>query len=132
MLLDVIADRVLLPVDRLFTAGEPDRLALATMEVLRRNLVPLRVLEPWIARLAAAAGTARVVRRPRPVPAPAATPRRSCARSTSSSRSAPEPPEVRSDLLLVLVDALQATNPHYLRRTRRAPVARLTVGSLPP
>ena len=50
-MLDVIADRLLLPVDRLFTAGEPDRLALATMKVLRRNRVPLRVLEPWIARL---------------------------------------------------------------------------------
>ncbi|MCW3005221.1 MAG: hypothetical protein JWQ20_4519, partial [Conexibacter sp.] len=55
VLLDVIADRLLLPVDRLFTNGEPDRLALATMTVLRRNVVPLRVLEPWIARLAAAA-----------------------------------------------------------------------------
>ena len=53
MVLDVIADRVLLPVDRLFTNGEPDRLAAATMAVLRRNIVPLRVIEPWIARLAA-------------------------------------------------------------------------------
>ena len=56
MLLDVLADRLLLPVDRLFTNGEPDRLAAATMAVLRRNCVSLRVVEPWIARLAAAAG----------------------------------------------------------------------------
>ena len=56
VVLDVIADRVLLPVDRLFTNGEPDRLAAATMAVLRRNIVSLRVIEPWIARLAATAG----------------------------------------------------------------------------
>ena len=117
VLLDVIADRVLLPVDRLFTSGEPDRLARATMAVLRRNLVPLRVLEPWIARLAAA-------RRRTPAVA-TTTATRSSSRgnaealpagaATCSSRSAPRPPEVRSDLLLVLVDALRATNPHFLR-----------------
>ena len=56
MVLDVIADRLLLPVDPLFSNGEPDRLAAATMGVLRRNIVSLRVIEPWIARLAATAG----------------------------------------------------------------------------
>src|SRR3954452_15412994 len=56
VVLDVIADRVLLPVDRLFTNGEPDRLAAATMAVLRRNIVSLQVIEPWVARLAATAG----------------------------------------------------------------------------
>jgi uncharacterized protein DUF2785 len=118
VVLDVIADRLLLPVDRLFTSGEPDRLALATMKVLRRNRVPLRVLEPWIARLGAAAAT----------------------RSSYSDRDpfllggnaeqflralylqlslAPQPPEVRSDLLLVVVDTLKSTNPHYLRLASR-------------
>ena len=75
------------------------------------------VLEPWVAP----ARPPRPARRRRRTTtatrsSPAATPRPSCGRSTSSSRSAPEPPEVRSDLLLVLVDALRATNPHYLRR----------------
>ena len=55
VLLDVIADRLLLPADTVFTAGEPDRLAAATMTVLRRNLVPLGVVEPWVARLTATA-----------------------------------------------------------------------------
>ena len=36
-------------------SGEPDRLARATMTVLRRRLVPLRIIEPWLARMAAAA-----------------------------------------------------------------------------
>ena len=85
------------------------------MAVLRRNVVPLRVLEPWIARLAAAAGARASYddrdpylerRQRRGVPARAAT---------CSSRSRREPPDVRSDLLLVLVDALRATNPHYLQ-----------------
>ena len=68
----------------------------------------------------------RPAARPRPAPARSATttgdpflvggnaagvPARA---ATSSSRSAPRPPAVRSDLLLVLVDALRATNPHYL------------------
>ena len=29
---------------------------------------------------------------------------------------APHPPEVRSDLLLVMVDALRTSNPHYLQQ----------------
>ena len=116
VVLDVIADRVLLPVDRLFTAGEPDRLALATMKVLRRNLVPLRVLEPWIARLAATAGTQGSYddRDPFLVGGNAQAFLRALHLQLVLG---PKPPEVRSDLLLVLVQALKATNPHYLSTT---------------
>jgi hypothetical protein len=116
VVLDVIADRVLLPVDRLFTAGEPDRLALATMKVLRRNLVPLRVLEPWIARLAAAAGTQGSYddRDPFLVGGNAQAFLRALYLQLAMG---PKPPEFRTDLLLVLVDALKATNPHYLSTT---------------
>ncbi len=56
-MLDVLADRILLPVEQVFSCGEPDRLAAATMAILRRDLVPLSVLEPWIARLAQAAAS---------------------------------------------------------------------------
>ena len=48
----------------------------------------------------------------------AATPRRSCARCTSSCCCRPTPPEIRSDLLLVLGDALRAANPAYLKANR--------------
>jgi hypothetical protein len=118
VVLDVIADRLLLPVDRLFTAGEPDRLALATMKVLRRNRVPLRVLEPWIARLAAAAAprSSHDDRDPYLAGGNAEAFLRSLYLQLSLG---PLPPEVRSDLLLVVVDALKATNPHYLRPTSR-------------
>jgi len=116
VVLDVIADRVLLPVDRLFTAGEPDRLALATMKVLRRNMVPLQVLEPWIARLAATAGIQASYddRDPFLIGGNAQAFLRALHLQLVLG---PKPPEVRSDLLLVLVQALKATNPHYLAAT---------------
>ena len=118
VVLDVIADRLLLPVERLFAAGEPDRLALATMKVLRRDLVPLRVLEPWIARLGAAAGTRSSYDDRDPfLPGGNAE---AFLRSLYLQLSlGAQPPEVRSDLLLVVVDTLKETNPHYLRPATR-------------
>ena len=113
VLLDVIADRVLDRTDRLFASGETDRLAHATLEVLRRNVVPLRVLEPWIARVAAGArlGSARG----------ATDPYLSCGNAEQFLRSlylqlslGSRPPQLRSDLLLVVVDALKSTNSAYL------------------
>ena len=49
---------------RAYAHGEPDRMALATMTVLRRNVVPLSVVEPWVARIAA--GRRARLRRRRP------------------------------------------------------------------
>jgi hypothetical protein len=114
VILDVIADRVLLPVDRLFTNGEPDRLALATIQVLRRNAVPLAVLEPWIARLAAAAGTLASYddRDPFLRGGNAEAFLRALHLQLALG---PRPPEVRSDLLLAVVDALRSSNPQYLQ-----------------
>jgi len=116
VVLDVIADRLLMPVDALFTNGEPDRLAMATMAVLRRNAVPLRVLEPWIARIAAAAGTLGSYddRDPHLLGGNAQSFLRALYVQLALSAN---PPAVRSDLLLVLVDALKASNPHYLGPT---------------
>jgi Protein of unknown function (DUF2785) len=115
VLLDVLADRLVLPADAVYTAGEPDRLAAATMAVLRRNLVPLGVVEPWVARLAATAAA--------DTPS-AADPYLRRGNPESFLRAlhlqlllSPEPPEIRSDLLLVLGDALRAANPAYLSRT---------------
>jgi hypothetical protein len=112
VLLDVIADRLTMPVETQFVSGEPDRMAAATMNVLRRNVVPLSVLEPWVVRLASAA-TARAPRGTDPF----------LRRGNSESflralylqlALAPHPPAVRPDLLLVVVDALRRTNPYYL------------------
>jgi len=112
VMLDVLADRVLLSTDTLFGAGEPDRMATATMQILRRNVVPLAVLEPWIARLANAA-TYR--------PHTDVDPFLSTGNAEAFLRAlylqlslAPRHPDVRADLLLTLVGALRASNPHYL------------------
>jgi hypothetical protein len=113
VLLDVLADRLLARDTGLLTCGEPDRMAMATMRVLRRNAVSLKVLEPWINRIAAAAapmggsedrdpfldsGNAQAFLR---------------ALYLQLSLAA-DPPQVRPDLILVLVEVLRATNAQYL------------------
>jgi hypothetical protein len=95
------------------THGEPDRMAAATMSILRRNVVPLRVLEPWVARIAS---TARRRSGEDRDPFLATGNAQAFLRALYLQLAlAPRPPEVRSDLLLVLVDALRQSNPHYLR-----------------
>jgi hypothetical protein len=116
VLLDVVADRLLLPVDRLFSSGEADRLAFATIAILRRNVVPLRVLEPWIARIASAAGTRS--RYDDQDPYLAGGHAEAFLRALYLQLSlGTKPPQVRSDLLLVVVDALKRTNHGYLAAT---------------
>jgi len=112
VLLDVIADRVLLDTPTPLTSGEPDRLAAATMSVLRRRLVPLRIIEPWLARITASATATG---------GPDQDPYRTTANPESFLRAlhiqvafAPEPIDVRADLLLELVAALRTTNAAYL------------------
>ena len=116
VLLDVVADRLLLPVDRLFSSGEGDRLAFTTVAILRRNVVPLRVLEPWIARIAAAAGTRSSYDDRDPYLAGGNAEAFLRALYLQLSLGA-RPPQLRSDLLLVVVDALKATNHGYLATT---------------
>ena len=112
VLLDVIADRVLLETPTPLTSGEPDRLAAATMAILRRRVVPLRIIEPWLARITAAATRTEGADR---------DPYRSTANPEAFLRAlhiqvafAPEPIDVRADLLLELAAALRATNSAYL------------------
>lgn len=115
VILDVIADRLVLRVDRLFANGEPDRLARAVMAVLQRNVVPLRVLEPWVARLAstASARSSYDGRDPHLVGGNAEAFLRALYLQLALG---PQPPPLRADLLLVVVDALRVSNPHYLAR----------------
>ncbi len=112
VLLDVLGDRVLAPVDALFAHGEPDRMALATMTVLRRNIVPLSVVEPWVARIAAGA---RLPMGGEADPYLAGGNAEAFLRALHLQLAlAPAPPEIRSDLLLEVVAALRSTNPTYL------------------
>jgi hypothetical protein len=110
VLLDVLADRSLLPTGTRFVSGEPDRLARATIAILGRDVVPMSILEPWVARLANGAIAID--------PAGAAACRsfntQSYLRALHLQVSLGAPgagrPGVRSDLLLVLVEALRETN----------------------
>lgn len=113
VVLDVIAERLCLPVDALFTAGEPDRLALAAMCVLRRNRVPFDIVEPWVETLAAAARTRQ--RDDGRDPFLAGGNAEAFLRALYLQLALGQrPPAVRADLMLLLVDALRSTNPHYL------------------
>jgi hypothetical protein len=76
-------------------------------------VVPLRVLEPWVARLAATAGVRASYED--------SDPYLLCGNAQAFLRAlylqlslGQRPPQVRSDLLLVVVDALKSTNAAYL------------------
>jgi hypothetical protein len=114
VILDVIADRVLLPSDRVFSHGEPDRLATATIEVLRRDVLGLPLLEPWITRIVAGA-SARGAYEDRDPFLVSGNPEMFLRALYIQLSLGHRPPAVRADLLLVLVDALRATNPHTLK-----------------
>jgi hypothetical protein len=113
VILDVIGERVMMPADRVFHSGEPDRLALATMQVLRRNRVPFDIIEPWVERLGEHASS-----RPRRRDV---DPYLHGGNADAFLRAlyfqlafSPHPPEVRGDVLLLVVDALKNAHPHYL------------------
>ncbi|GAA4112579.1 DUF2785 domain-containing protein [Nocardioides fonticola] len=117
VLLDVIADRLVLPVEQLFANGEPDRLAAATVHILRRGTVPMTVVEPWINRIAATAGARGSYdgRDPFLVGGNAQAFLRALHLQVALG---PRPPENRADLVLLLVESLRATNPQYLATPR--------------
>ncbi|HEX6247054.1 MAG TPA: DUF2785 domain-containing protein [Nocardioidaceae bacterium] len=112
VLLDVLADRLLLPTDHHLVHGETDRLARATMRILRRDLLGLDVVEPWLARVALNA---------RPHGFGDQDPYRVSGNVQAFLRSlhlqlalAPHPPATRADLLLAVLDRLRESNPDYL------------------
>lgn len=112
VLLDVLADRLLAPTEYHLVNGEPDRLAAASMRILRRNLLDLDVLEPWVARLA---------HRASPTGHDESDPYLVTGNVQNYLRAmylqlalAPDPPACRSDLLLVVIDGLRQSNPYHL------------------
>lgn len=115
VILDVIADRLLAPTEEFFVCGEDDRLAFATMHLLRRDVLGLEVLEPWIARLAGGArGRGSAHRNPFHVSGNVQSYLRSLYLQLTLSTGGHGPhPQVRPDLILVLMDHLRATNPAY-------------------
>lgn len=111
--LDVLADRLLMTDGDLLLAGETDRMAAATMQILRRNVVSLKVLEPWIFRIAAGANPFGSSGEHDPYHL--AGNAQAYLRSLHVQLAlASNPPGVRPDLILVLVEALKATNFPFL------------------
>lgn len=112
VLLDVLADRLLEPTEELWVCGEVDRLALATMFVLRRDILELGVLEPWVARIAGhATPSGDVDHNPFFVAGNVQGYLRALHLQLALG---PKPPAVRTDLLLVLIDELRRSNASYL------------------
>ncbi|PUA80484.1 DUF2785 domain-containing protein [Nocardioides currus] len=111
--LDVLADRLLDLDSGLLLAGEPDRMAAATMQILRRNVVSLKVLEPWIHRIAAGANPFGSSGEHDPFER-AGNPQAYLRALHVQLTLASNPPQVRPDLILVLVEALKATNFPFL------------------
>lgn len=111
VVLDVVADRLLSRDGRVFTNGEHDPLALTTMSVLRRNSLPITVVEPWINRITAGATDAA------DRPDDGTDPHLRTGNAQAFLRSlylqlalGSRPPAVRADLMLVLVGALRSSN----------------------
>lgn len=120
VVLDVIADRLLAPTAEFLVCGEDDRLALATMHLLRRDVLGMDVLEPWVARIAAGArprGSA--THNPYLVAGNAQSYLRALHLQLALAQQGPGAPAVRPDLLLVLMDALRAANPGYFVTPRQ-------------
>jgi hypothetical protein len=112
VVLDVVADRVLARTDVAFGHEETDRLAGATMAVLRRNALPLSVLEPWVERVTAVAAQPADDRAGDSAAMTASANAQTFLRSLHLQLALGQrQPEVRADLLLVVIVALRRTNP---------------------
>lgn len=111
VLLDVLADRILdRRTDRLGD-GETDRIAAAVLNVFRRDEIELKIIEPWIQRLASGASDRRgVVNHYDRTANPESLLRSIYVQLALSER----PPAQRGDILLAVVDALRVTNAAFL------------------
>ena len=112
VLLDVVADRILDPETPALLHGEPDRIAHAVMEILRRDRVPLSVVEPWVRRLESGA---------RARAAAGGDPYAATGNAQAVLRAlylqltiSPRHPAIRPDLLLSLVASLRRVHPAFL------------------
>ena len=90
------------------------------MEVLRRNLLPPKVVEPWIARLLSGAATPLDVRRPRPAPRQRqrrGVPARAATCSSPWARAHPRSAPTCCCVMRGCSASSRATRGHYLQHT---------------
>ncbi|WP_435771240.1 DUF2785 domain-containing protein [Nocardioides sp. SYSU DS0651] len=116
VLLDVLGERVTTPVDAVWSAGEADQVAAATVQLLRRDLIPLEQVEEWATRIGARALGADDERHE---PDPTALNADAFLRALYLQLAlGPEPPATRADLVLTLVLLLRELHPELLGRPR--------------
>jgi hypothetical protein len=111
VLLDVLADRLLLPSPLIWQAGEPDRVARATLSVLRRKTVPISVVKPWIVRITNGAINSPIAHEAGPFHA-AANPM-AFLRSLYIQVGFAKELADRDEILMSLASALQRGNPSF-------------------
>lgn len=116
VVLDVIADRLAETGGTILAAGEPDRMAAATVAVLRRGLVPFLVVTPWVVRIRNLATLQDVEGDPYPRSANAEAFLRALYLQLALATA---PPPERADVVLAVSDALRITNQAYLGRPER-------------
>jgi hypothetical protein len=128
VLLDVICDRVSTCDDHAWIHGESDRLARATLQILRRDLVPTDVIEAWLDRVGELVDPA--VEGPED-PLALTDPAVGAANAAAYLRAlyiqlalAPDQPRCRADVLLLVVDQLRTAHPDYLTSRSSAVVPR--------
>ncbi len=117
MLLEVLAERLIIPGDSPLGDEEPDRFAHAVLRILRRDTLSMEELEPWVADLAGAAGPSADLRTGDPT-----EPANVVARNVQAFLRSlylqlslgVSQPAVRADLLLVLIEALRGGDPMLL------------------
>lgn len=119
VLLDVMADRTAACNRQVWVQDEPDRLARATLQILRRDLVPVDVIEAWLGRVADATepGDPAADLLTAFDPAIAATNATQYLRALYIQLSlSPDQPRCRADVLLLLIDRLRTTLPEFFAR----------------
>jgi hypothetical protein len=122
VLLDVIAERVVAATPSVLVDGEDDRLALAGLTIVHRNLVDTDQLDEWVATMARALTRPRGHLTDHTWPTPAAKNTSAFLRAlhvhlaigiapAHNAAAFAEPPEGRSDLLLALLRAIPTFTP---------------------
>jgi hypothetical protein len=125
VLLDVIAERLAAPTATVLVDGEDDRLAHATLVLLRRNLVDQSTLDDWVGALGVALEQTSQNPGLKPGPTPSACNTSAFLRALyvhlaigipatgqdGRTSGGPRHPECRSDLMLALLQAIPRHSP---------------------
>lgn len=119
VLLDVVADRTAACHRRAWLHDEADRLARATLQILRRDLVPVDVVEAWLGRI----GEATQQHDPSQDVLATSDPAIAATNASAYLRAlyiqlalSPDQPACRADVMLLLIDQLRSTRPEFFAR----------------